>query len=253
MSGIEAVFAGADIGSELYHLPGFHDPFSAISHLAGAVVFLISGCLLLWRGRGNWVRLTYLGVYVFSGVFLLSMSGVYHMMVRGGTARLVMERLDHGAIFVLIAGTFTPAHGILFRGWQRWAPLLLIWGAATTCITLKIIFFKDLPEWLGLSFYLFLGWLGLFSGILLGRRYGIRFITPLFLGGVAYSVGALMDILGWPIVLPHLIHPHEVFHVAVLFGVLFHFLFTWQFARGRPDVGEASRLPVAECAAVSAE
>src|SRR5262249_24159331 len=98
--------------SELYHLPGFHEPFSAISHLLGAVVFFLLGLLLLQRGRGNRTRLIYLSVFVASYVFLFSMSGVYHMMVRGGTAHRVMERLDHGAIFVLIAGTFTPAHGL---------------------------------------------------------------------------------------------------------------------------------------------
>jgi channel protein (hemolysin III family) len=236
-----------DLVSELYHLPGFYDPFSAISHLAGAGIFLVLGLLLLWRGRGDWGRLTYLGIYVFSCVFLLSMSGVYHMMVRGGTARRVMERLDHGAIFLLIAGTFTPAHGILFRGWQRWAPLTLIWGASITGITLKVIFFDEFPEALGLSLYLFLGWLGTFAGVLLARRYGLRFIAPLFLGGVAYSIGGLMEIIGWPVVVPHLIHPHEVFHIAVLVGVFCHWIFTWQFAQGAPDVdgGASDRATVA--------
>ena len=109
---------------ELYHLPGFHEPFSAISHLFGALLFLALGVPLLLRGRGSFARVFYLGVYTFSCVLLFSMSGVYHMMVRGGTAHRVIERLDHGAIFILIAGTFTPAHGILFRGWLRWGPLV---------------------------------------------------------------------------------------------------------------------------------
>jgi channel protein (hemolysin III family) len=234
--GIDYLIGKADVAvSELYHLPGFYDPFSSISHLAGAVLFLVLGSLLLWRGRGDRQRLIYLSIYVFSGVLLLSMSGVYHMMLGGGTARRVMERLDHGAIFVLIAGTFTPAHGILFRGWQRWGPLLLIWSACVACLTVKVVFFEDLPEWLGLSFYLFLGWLGTFAGVLLGRRYGIGFIALLFLGGVAYSVGALLEIFHWPVLVPHLIQPHEVFHVAVLLGVLCHWLFTWRFARGAPE------------------
>ena len=65
-------------------------------------------------------------------VFLLSMSGVYHMMESGGTARAVMGRLDHSAIFVLIAGTFTPVHGILFRGWARWGPCRATRASATS-------------------------------------------------------------------------------------------------------------------------
>jgi channel protein (hemolysin III family) len=221
---------------QLYHLPGFHEPFSAMSHLFGAVVFLFLGYLLLRRARRNPDGMIYVGVYVFSVVLLLSMSGVYHMVVRGGAAHKVMERLDHGAIFILIAGSFTPAHGILFRGWLRWGPLLLIWGAAITGITLKTVFFDDLPEWLGLSLYLTLGWCGIFSGTLLACRYGFAFVKPLFMGGLAYSIGAVIDFLKWSTVLPGVIHPHELLHLAVLLGVFFHWLFVWQFATGEPFV-----------------
>src|SRR5688572_19241218 len=113
--------------AELYHLPGFHEPFSAISHLLGAVLFAWLGALLLRRGRGDTERMIYLGVYAFSCVVLFSMSGVYHQMVPGGTAHRVMERLDHGAIFVLIAGTLTAVHGLLFTGPLRWGPLAFVW------------------------------------------------------------------------------------------------------------------------------
>ena len=112
----------------LYHLPGFHEPFSAISHLFGAGLFLVLGFLLLRRGWGDTARLIFLGVYAVSCVLLLSMSAVFHMVVRGGPAHRVMERLDHGAIFILIAGTFTPGHGLLFRGPLRWgSPAVQNW------------------------------------------------------------------------------------------------------------------------------
>ncbi len=146
------------------------------------MAFLILGLLLLQRGRGDRARMVYLGIYGGACVLLMAMSGVYHMMVRGGAAHRVMERLDHGAIFVLIAGTFTPTLGILFRGWLRWGQLSLIWVAAIVGITLKTIFFDDLAEWLGLSFYLTLGWFGSISALLLLRRYGFDFIKPLLWG-----------------------------------------------------------------------
>src|SRR5262245_27015252 len=136
---MDEVVAPTEGPAPLYHLPGFHEPFSAISHLFGAVLFAFMTLLVLRRGRGDTGRMIYLGVFAFSSVFLMAMSGVYHMMIRGGAAYQVMERLDHAAIFVLIAGTFTPAHGILFRGILRWLPLVLIWGCAITGITLKTI------------------------------------------------------------------------------------------------------------------
>ena len=95
--------------NDLYSLPGFHDPFSSISHLLGAVVFALLMPALLRRGRGDPTRVAFLGVYAFSCVFLLTMSAVYHMLPVGTGGRSVMERLDHGAIFVLIAGkTIAP-------------------------------------------------------------------------------------------------------------------------------------------------
>jgi channel protein (hemolysin III family) len=220
---------------DLYSLPGFHDPFSAMSHLFGAAVFVVLGVILMRRSRRGPFDLTRyicLLVYAFACIGLFAMSGVYHMLVNGGTARAVMGRLDHNAIFVLIAASFTPAHGILFRGWLRWGPLIFIWAIAVTGITLKTIFFDDLPEAVGLGMYLGMGWLGALSGTLLAVRYGYHFIRPLLWGGIAYSVGGIMDGMRWPTVLPGVIRPHEVFHVAVLIGAILHWQFAMQFADG---------------------
>lgn len=222
--------------SPLYSLPGFQDPFSSISHLFGAVVFVVLGTILLRKGRHgrfDLPRYVCLAIYVIGCIGLFTMSGVYHMMPVGGTARAVMGRLDHNAIFFLIAASFTPAHGILFRGWLRWGPLLFIWSAAITGITLKTIFFDDLPEAVGLALYLAMGWLGALSGSLLGFRYGYRFISPLLWGGVAYSIGGALDIARWPTLVHGVVRAHEVFHVAVLIGAILHWRFVLKFADGR--------------------
>lgn len=227
----------------LQHLPGFHEPFSAMSHLLGAAVFLALGSWLLVRGRRNPAGLIYLAIYALSVVLLLSMSGVYHMLQRGSAGHRVLERLDHSAIFVLIAGSFTPALGILFHGWPRWVGLFLIWAAAGAGIALKTIFFDDVSEWLGLTLYLAMGWCGIFVAIALARRYGFNFVKPLLIGGVAYSIGALFEFLQWFTLVPGVIHAHEMFHVAVLMGAFWHWLFIWQFAAGpRP----ATPTPTAE-------
>jgi channel protein (hemolysin III family) len=215
---------------ELYRLPSFYEPFSALSHLLGALIFLILGALLLRRGRGDASRMFLLGIYVFSGVLLLSLSGTYHMMAEGSVARALLERLDHGAIFGLIAGTFTAAHGLLFRGWLRWLPIVMMWVLAIAGIAAKSIFFSDLPRPLGLAAYLAMGWVGMVSAVFVARRHGFAFILPLLFGGLAYSVGALANYFAWWIVVPGVIHPHELFHVAVLIGVFCHYLFVWRIA-----------------------
>ncbi len=219
-------------GLKIYPIPGFSDPVSSLTHLVGAAVFFCLAPFLLYRGRGSTNRLVCLGVFAFSTVFLLSMSGVYHLLDVGGPARVVLQRLDHGAIFVLIAGSFTPTHGILFRGAWRWAPLVLIWLAAIVGVTLKTIFFDDMAEWLGLMFYLGMGWVGTISGLELWRRHGLAFIRPLIWGGLAYTAGGVLEFLEWPVLIPGVVGPHELFHVGVLIGVSMHWKFVAQFASG---------------------
>ena len=166
-------------------------------------------------------------------VFLLSMSAVFHML-GPGDGRLVMRQLDVAAVFVLIVGTVTPIHVILFRGWACWAPLLLMWSVAATGITLRAVFEESMPPYLGTSLFLVLGWCGVIPSIVLWRRYGYGFIEPLLWGGVAYTLGAFVLMLRWPLLIPGVIRPHEIWHIAVLFGISLHWKFVFQFAGGFP-------------------
>jgi len=208
-------------------IPGFSDPFSSLSHLIAAFIFLVYGIKLIYLAGGHRAWVVAVSVYVFSVVFLLSMSGVFHLLEHHSLGRAVLQRLDHAGIFGLIAGTFTPVHVILFKGFWRWGMLLIIWTLAITGITLKSIFFNDLAEWLGLVFYLGLGWFGILSAYLTHRLHGFLIIKPLVYGALAYTFGAAMEFLRWPEVIPGVIGPHELFHIAVLAGIAWH----WQFVR----------------------
>ncbi len=215
-------------------IAGFSDPVSSLTHLAAAAVFAVLGAVLLHRGRGDPWRMIALCVFTFSCVLLLSLSGVYHLLSPGTAGREVLRRLDHAAIFVLIAGSFTPVHVILFRGAWRWGMLAGIWGAALTGLILKTVFFATMPEWLGLAMYLGLGWMGVISALALARRYGWRFIQPLLWGALAYTAGAIVEFLRWPVLLPGIVRPHEIFHLAVLAGITCHWAFILGIASGEP-------------------
>ena len=217
----------------LLSIPGFSDPVSSLTHLGGAAVFAVLGGFLIARGRGEARRVIALAVFVFSCVLLLSLSGVYHLLTPETAARGVLMRLDHAAIFVLIAGSFTPVHAILLRDRWHWHLLAWIWGAALAGLTLKMVYFDTMPRWLGLLMYLGLGWLGLISTVALARRFGVRFVLPLVWGALAYTIGALVDFLDWPVLVANVVRPHEVFHLAVLAGVSFH----WAFIRGIAATG----------------
>jgi channel protein (hemolysin III family) len=211
----------------IYPIPGFSEPVSSLTHLVGAAIYAKLAVVLLRRGRGSAGQVASVAIFALSCVLLLSLSGTYHLLAPGGSGRVVLQRLDHDAIFVLIAGTFTPVHIILFRGWMRWAPLLFVWLAAITGITLKTIFFSHFPDWLGMMVYLGLGWFGITSTAILYNRFGLAFILPLLGGAAAYTFGAMLELFQWPTLAPGIIGPHEVLHLAVLAGIGFHWAFVY--------------------------
>jgi channel protein (hemolysin III family) len=213
-------------------LPGFHEPFSALSHLGAALVFAALTVPLLRRARGSALRVAALAIFALTTVFLLSMSGVFHMLSTGGTPRAVLARLDQAAIFALIAGTHTPVQALFFRGRARWGVSLAMWLLAATGIVLFSVFHDALPRGLGLSIYLALGWLAGTAGFLIWRRAGFREVRLLLLGGVAYSLGAILLGLEWPTVLPGIVGPHELWHVAVLTALGMHWLYLYRRAGG---------------------
>ena len=142
-------------------------------------------------------------------VFLLSMSTAYHLP-GPGTGRDVMRQLDIAGVFALIAGTMTPIHAILDRGFKRWASLLVVWSVCITGITLRTVFSEALPSGVGIGIFLLFGWCGLITCILLWRRYDFCFVKPLFWGGVAYSVGAVVLGQNWLIIILGVVGAHEV-------------------------------------------
>ena len=154
--------------TEVISIPGFADPFSSLSHLFGAMVFAALGVILCVRGRGDGLRMVGLIAFSLGAVLLLATSGVYHLFQPTGYAHRVLQRIDHAAIFLLIAASFTPVHILLFRGWGRWGVLLLIWAIAILGITLKSIYFDSMPAWAGLIMYLGLGWLAI-AAVMLWR------------------------------------------------------------------------------------
>lgn len=209
----------------IYSLPGFYEPFSAILHLAAAVVFALLGVREVRRHRGDPRRAGLIGGFTIASVFMLSMSGVYHMMIDGTMAWTVMYRIDVASIFVLIAGTFTAIHALHFEGLKRWAGLTLVWAIATTGLTLMVIFMEQIPGLWRTLILAILGWATALSLLAIWRTRGWRHVRYVVYGGVAYTVGAVMLETWWPTPIAGVVGPHEMWHIAVLVGLGFHWLF----------------------------
>jgi channel protein (hemolysin III family) len=216
------------IPSDLVHaIPGFCQPVSSLSHLAAAGVALLAGLPLVRLARGCRHRASAVAVYVVCVVATLGISGVYHSFERGGPARAVMQRIDYFAIWLLIAGTFTAVHGIMFSGIWRRGVLTFIWCYVGLAILLQALWFAVFSGVPGLVLYLVLGWVGLLSIWKLGRQLGFRVVRPMLYAGLVYSAGAILEATGHPVLVRRWVGPHEVFHLAVIAGVLLN----WTFIR----------------------
>ena len=218
-------------------LPGISDPVSSLTHLFGAVVYAVAAIWLLRRSIKDRLHLGSIAVFVGSAIYLLTMSGFYHLVDRDGPQRVVLERLDHLGIFLLIAGTFTPAITIIFTSSLRGWLLASIWGTTLTAIFIRLTFFDSISHAQGVMLYLFIGWTGIFPVAMVWKRYGTEFVMPLLMGALVYTFGGIFEALGEPVVLPGIMGPHEQFHIAVLLGVGMHWYFMHQIASGELPTG----------------
>jgi channel protein (hemolysin III family) len=200
-------------------------PVSSLSHLAAAGVALVATIPLVRLGRGQPGRTLVLTIYAICVIGTLAISGVYHWFHPDGSARLFMQRVDHCAIWCLIAGTFTGIHGIMWKGFWRWGLLSFIWGYALVGVLLKILWFPAFVGNLGLVLYLGLGWVGVVSIYKLSRQIGWAAVLPMLGASLFYSAGAILDAFNWPVLLVPWVGAHEIFHFAVIVGVALHWLF----------------------------
>jgi channel protein (hemolysin III family) len=206
-------------------IPGFCQPVSSLSHLAAAGVALAGGLPLVRLARRSRQGVFAVAVYVACVVATLAISGVYHSLQVGCTARAVMQRIDYFAIWLLIAGTFTAIHGTMFSGVWRTGVLKFIWSYVAVAMVLQAIWFPVFSGVPGLVLYLGLGWVGIFSVFKLGRRLGFGAVRPLWFAGVVFSAGAILEATGHPVLIHRWVGPHEIFHAAVIVGVSLHWFF----------------------------
>lgn len=210
---------------------GFEDPIDSWTHLLGALVIIVLLIYLFRRGGTGRNHPLPILIYGFSCIFLLSMSGVYHLLPRETTARYVLRILDHAGIFLLIAGTLVAVHIVLFSGFMKWGMAIIASAIAALGITFGSIYFNELPAYMTHLVYLIFGWLGLVSIIGIWKLKKAPSFKYLVYGGLAYTIGAVIDWVQSPVLIPGFFEAHEFFHVAVLIGVAFHWIFLLQSIR----------------------
>ena len=165
------------------------------------------------------------------------MSGVYHGLPPGPW-RALFRRLDYAGIWIVIAGSSTPVHILLFKGRWRWGLMAAFWVAAMTALVLIDVYFTRLPYWSIILAYIGVASLGFISYAHITARYGWKESALLFFGCVAYASGAVIDLLKGPEILTGVFGAHEIFHILVIVGAAMHWAFIYNWA-GRQDVSTA--------------
>ena len=186
-----------------------------VTHAAGLLLSLVGLVALILQAKGAGDAWHVAGSIVFgtSLVLLYGASTLYHSRADPG-ANPVLQRLDHAAIYLLIAGTYTPFILISLRGRLGFTLLAIVWGLAVFGIVLESV---GRAGRLGVALYLGMGW-----SVLLVAEPLVRVLEPaalalLVAGGLAYTAG--VPFYTWK----RLPYNHAIWHVFVLLGSGFHF------------------------------
>lgn len=201
------------------------EPLSSFSHFIGAVAFALATVLLVGKTLvvGQWSIKILIGVVIFglSLVALYSASAIYHFSNGSAKRILRLRKLDHSMIYVLIAGSYTP---ILLKYLPQRESLVfvtVIWACAAIGTIIKLCWFSA-PRWLQTLLYIAMGWAVLFDVSVFRDMSGVA-VFLLAEGGICYTIGGIIYIAKRPN-LTERFGFHELFHIFVLLGSVFHYL-----------------------------
>ncbi len=186
-----------------------------VSHQWAFYVSLALGAALVVAAEGGQPRLA-AAVYAVSVAALFGTSALYHRITWASqAARRWMKRLDHSMIFFLIAGTYTPFALLVLDGALATVILAVVWSGALAGIVMKLVWI-DAPKALVAILYLALGWVAVAAFPTMLDELGITGTALVAVGGLLYTVGALVYAFQRPDPAPAVFGYHEVFHALVI-------------------------------------
>jgi hemolysin III len=184
---------------------------------------LIGLIILIIISLGNIPALIVSLIYGCSAIFLFSASFLYHSKKQSDADKTFLRKLDHFAIFFLIAGTYTPISFLYLEGNMRLGILIAQWSLVLLGIFFKF-FFINAPRIIGTIIYLLMGWMVILPISTLVDVMPHRAFMYLVLGGVFYTIGALIYAVKRPNPAPNFFGFHEIFHIFIIGGAISHLL-----------------------------
>lgn len=191
---------------------------NGVTHGLGLLLSIVGlyALVALTSAYGNAWHVVGCTVYGASLVLLYGVSTLYHGL-QNATWKRVLRRVDHIAIFLLIAGTYTPFTLVNLRGPFGWTLFGLVWGLAVLGIVFKLVWGHRL-EWLSLALYLTMGWICVIAAKPIIEAIPTNGLLWLLAGGLCYTAGTIFYALNHSVR-----YFHAVWHIFVLAGSALHF------------------------------
>jgi hemolysin III len=190
-----------------------------VSHEIAAAAFAVAGVWLV-RGAAEGRATVAAAVYALSLVTLFGVSALYHVPTWAPGPRAFLRRCDHAAIFVLIAGTYTPVCLLAFDGD---ALLTAVWGVAALGIALELLW-PAKPRWVLAGLCVAMGWALAAQWGAVSAGVGPDNMKLLAYGGAAYTLGAVAYAAKRPDPFPRVFGYHEIFHALTIVAAVLHFI-----------------------------
>ncbi|UYP45469.1 hypothetical protein NEF87_001754 [Candidatus Lokiarchaeum ossiferum] len=201
--------------------------FNTLSHLLAAVISFIGCLILLYKSRSNLqIFLIYI-VYGFSNTLLFISSSICHSQKIEDDVKTFWRTIDQIAIFIMIAGTYTPIAYIYLTGGWKIGILLAQWTFTLVGILVKI-FLPDTPRWITAVIYLIQGWMIVPVINPLYRAMDLFPFITIFIGGMMYTVGVLFYTTKKQILFPGKFGAHELWHIFVILGAVSFYYVVFQ-------------------------
>lgn len=198
------------------------DQINFFSHLAGVFAMLVGYIVLLVKSAGSIQGIVLSTIYSLCAIFIFTCSSIYHGQKREEDVYNPWRRLDHIAIFFMIAGTYTPICWVYLDIYWRWSIIGVQWLLVLLGLFFKIFYMQG-PRWLTVLIYVLMGWMVVIPLYqLLGTMPAIS-LWLLLAGGIAYTGGGLIYALKKPNPVPGFFGFHEIFHLLILLGAVLHY------------------------------
>lgn len=207
------------------------EPINGFTHLGGAILSFIGLLALVIKvalTSASAIDITAVIIFGISMILLYSASATYHLVMASDKVIAFLRKIDHSMIFILIAGSYTPFCLIALKENRGWILFTIVASIAVCGVLFKMVWF-NCPRWISTSIYVGMGWISVFIIKPLYSVVSFEGVFLLVLGGIFYTIGAVIYAIKPSALKFKNLGFHEIFHIFILLGSLCHFISVFEY------------------------